>query len=141
MIWMIDGLMFGSLTSAIVGTLTYFSTAEYKNLPSGPWESGNLSWTSIGILFLCVLVGFLVFCMLNALLKEIMRSLGLNYKEEQGLSSFCYQCFGRSITAFRADCLYSLAVPHIAKLVFRPVTTLYYFGVLCFFERYRVYLE
>jgi hypothetical protein len=33
MIWMIDGLMFGSLTSAIVGTLTYFSTAEYKNLP------------------------------------------------------------------------------------------------------------
>jgi iron complex transport system permease protein len=53
---LIVGLMFGSLTSAIVGTLTYFSTAEQlQNLPS--WESGNLSWTSIGILFLCVLVG------------------------------------------------------------------------------------
>jgi hypothetical protein len=30
--------MFGSLTSAIVGTLTYFSTAEQlQNLPFGPW--------------------------------------------------------------------------------------------------------
>jgi iron complex transport system permease protein len=46
---LIVGLMFGSLTSAIVGTLTYFSTAEQlQNLPFGPWESGNLSWTSIG---------------------------------------------------------------------------------------------
>jgi iron complex transport system permease protein len=50
--------MFGSLTSAIVGTLTYFSTAEQlQKFTFGPWESGNLSWTSIGILFLCVLVG------------------------------------------------------------------------------------
>jgi iron complex transport system permease protein len=56
---LIVGLMFGSLTSAIVGTLTYFSTAEQlqKFTFFGPWESGNLSWTSIGILFLCVLVG------------------------------------------------------------------------------------
>jgi iron complex transport system permease protein len=50
----------------------------------------------------------------------------LNYKE-QGLSSFCYQCFGRGITAFCCAFI-GLAVPHIAKLVFRPVTTLYYFG-------------
>jgi iron complex transport system permease protein len=76
---LIVGLMFGSLTSAIVGTLTYFSTAEnnYKNLPSGPWESGNLSWTSIGILFLCVLVGLFLSLFsikpLNALLlRKIM---------------------------------------------------------------------
>jgi iron complex transport system permease protein len=55
---LIVGLMFGSLTSAIVGTLTYFSTAEQlQNLPLVLGESGNLSWTSIGILFLCVLVG------------------------------------------------------------------------------------
>jgi iron complex transport system permease protein len=55
---LIVGLMFGSLTSAIVGTLTYFSTAEQlQKFTFGPWESGNLSWTSIGILFLCVLVG------------------------------------------------------------------------------------
>jgi iron complex transport system permease protein len=50
---LIVGLMFGSLTSAIVGTLTYFSTAEQlQKFTFGPWESGNLSWTS-RILFLC----------------------------------------------------------------------------------------
>jgi iron complex transport system permease protein len=63
---LIVGLMFGSLTSAIVGTLTYFSTAEQlQNLPFGPWESEfilDIHW----ILFLCVLVGlFLVFSVLN----------------------------------------------------------------------------
>jgi iron complex transport system permease protein len=72
------GLMFGSLTSAIVGTLTYFSTAEQlQKFTFGPWESGNLSWTSIGILFLCVLVGLFLSLFsikpLNALL------LGENY--------------------------------------------------------------
>jgi iron complex transport system permease protein len=41
---LIVGLMFGSLTSAIVGTLTYFSTAEQlQKFTFGPGESGNLS--------------------------------------------------------------------------------------------------
>jgi iron complex transport system permease protein len=55
---LIVGLMFGSLTSAIVGTLTYFSTAEQQQKFTfwslGIWE---FILTSIGILFLCVLVG------------------------------------------------------------------------------------
>jgi iron complex transport system permease protein len=44
---LIVGLMFGSLTSAIVEhSLISVLLSNYKNLPSGPWESGNLSWTS-----------------------------------------------------------------------------------------------
>jgi iron complex transport system permease protein len=38
---LIVGLMFGSLTSAIVGTLTYFSTAE--QLQNLPLVLGNLA--------------------------------------------------------------------------------------------------
>lgn len=35
---LIVGLMFGSLTSAIVGSLTYFSSAEnFKSLHFGRW--------------------------------------------------------------------------------------------------------
>jgi iron complex transport system permease protein len=45
---LIVGLMFGSLTSAIVEHSLISVLSNYKNLPSGPWESGNLSWTSIG---------------------------------------------------------------------------------------------
>jgi hypothetical protein len=38
---LIVGLMFGSLTSAIVEhSLISVLLSNYKNLPSGPWESG-----------------------------------------------------------------------------------------------------
>jgi iron complex transport system permease protein len=52
---LIVGLMFGSLTSAIVGTLTYFSTEQLQK-PLVLGESGNLSWTSIEF-YSFVLVG------------------------------------------------------------------------------------
>jgi iron complex transport system permease protein len=64
---LIVGLMFGSLTSAIVGTLTYFSTAEqlqkFTFWSLGIWEFIlDIHW----ILFLCVLVGlFLSLSVLN----------------------------------------------------------------------------
>jgi hypothetical protein len=49
---LIVGLMFGSLTSAIVEhSLISVLLSNYKNLPSGPWESGEFI-PSIGILFL-----------------------------------------------------------------------------------------
>jgi iron complex transport system permease protein len=54
---LIVGLMFGSLTSAIVGTLTYFSTGATTKFTFGPWGIWEFILTSIGILFLCVLVG------------------------------------------------------------------------------------
>jgi iron complex transport system permease protein len=77
---LIVGLMFGSLTSAIVGTLTYFSTEQLQK-PLVLGESGNLSWTSIGILFLCTsgsVLSLFSIKPLNALLlgENYARSLG-----------------------------------------------------------------
>ncbi|WP_291122423.1 iron chelate uptake ABC transporter family permease subunit, partial [Flavobacterium sp. UBA6046] len=59
---LIVGLMFGSLTSAIVGTLTYFSTAEQlqKFTFWSLGNLGNLSWSSIVILSICVAIGLLL---------------------------------------------------------------------------------
>lgn len=125
---LIVGLMFGSLTSAIVGTLTYFSTAEQlqKFTFWSLGNLGNLSWTSIVILFICVLVGLILSLFsikpLNALLlgENYARSLGLNYKRTRLIIIFATSVLAGSITAFAGPIAFiGLAVPHIAKLVFQ----------------------
>jgi iron complex transport system permease protein len=55
----------------------------------------------------------------------------LNYKRTRLIIILLQVFLGDKL--FGSDFI-GLAVPHIAKLVFRPVTTLYYFGVLCFCE-------
>lgn len=125
---LIVGLMFGSLTSAIVGTLTYFSTAEQLQKFTF-WSLGNLGnlpWTSILILFLCVLIGLILSLFsikpLNALLlgENYARSLGLNYKKSRLIIIFATSILAGSITAFAGPIAFiGLAVPHIAKLVFQ----------------------
>jgi iron complex transport system permease protein len=125
---LIVGLMFGSLTSAIVGTLSYFSTAEQlqKFTFWSLGNLGNLSWTSILILFISVLIGLLLSLFsikpLNALLlgENYARSLGLNYKRSQLIIIFATSVLAGSITAFAGPIAFiGLAVPHIAKLVFQ----------------------
>jgi iron complex transport system permease protein len=125
---LIVGLMFGSLTSAIVGTLTYFSTAEQlqKFTFWSLGNLGNLSWTSILILFICVLMGLILSLFsikpLNALLlgENYARSLGLNYKKSRLIIIFATSVLAGSITAFAGPIAFiGLAVPHIAKLVFQ----------------------
>lgn len=125
---LIVGLMFGSLTSAIVGTLTYFSTAEQLQKFTF-WSLGNLGnlpWTSILILFSCVLIGLILSLFsikpLNALLlgENYARSLGLNYKKSRLIIIFATSILAGSITAFAGPIAFiGLAVPHIAKLVFQ----------------------
>ena len=124
---LIVGLMFGSFTSAIVGVLTYYSTAEQLQKYSF-WvlgNLGNLSWTSIGILSVSVFTGLLmaVFSIkpLNALLlgENYAKSLGLNYKKTQLVIIFATSILAGSITAFAGPIAFiGLAVPHIAKLTF-----------------------
>jgi ABC-type Fe3+-siderophore transport system permease subunit len=67
-----------------------------------------------------------------------MRSLGLNYKRTR-LIIILLPVFWQEY-AFAGLIAYRLAVPHIAKLVFRPVTTLYYFEYLLFWSEYHAYL-
>lgn len=125
---LIVGLMFGSLTSAIVGSLTYFSSAEQlqKFTFWSLGNLGNLTWNSIGILTCCVALGVLlsVFSIkpLNALLlgENYARSLGINYKKTKYIILFATSILAGSITAFVGPIAFvGLAVPHIAKLVFQ----------------------
>lgn len=125
---LIVGLMFGSLTNAIVGTLTYFSTAEQlqKFTFWSLGNLGNLSWTSILILLICVLIGLVLSLIsvkpLNTLLlgENYAKSLGLNYKKSRLIIIFATSILAGSITAFAGPIAFiGLAVPHIAKLVFQ----------------------
>ena len=125
---LIVGLMFASLTSAIVGTLTYFSTAEQlqKFTFWSMGNLGNLSWSSIVILSICVTTGLLLSLVsikpLNALLlgENYARSLGMNYKRTRLIIIFTTSILAGSITAYTGPIAFiGLAVPHIAKLVFQ----------------------
>jgi len=125
---LIVGLMFASLTSAIVGTLTYFSTAEQlqKFTFWSLGNLGNLSWSSIEILSICVTIGLLLSLVsikpLNALLlgENYARSLGMNYKRTRLIIILATSILAGSITAFAGPIAFiGLAVPHIAKLVFQ----------------------
>ncbi|MNF24348.1 Hemin transport system permease protein HmuU [compost metagenome] len=125
---LIVGLMFGSFTSAIVGVLTYFSSAEQlqKFTFWSLGNLGNLSWTSILILSVCVGIGLLlsIFSIkpLNALLlgENYASSLGLNFKKARLIIILATSILAGSITAFAGPIAFvGLAVPHIAKLIFK----------------------
>jgi iron complex transport system permease protein len=125
---LIVGLMFGSFASAIVGVLTYFSSAEqlqkYTFWSMG--NIGNLSWNSILILSFSVFIGLFlsIFCIksLNAMLlgENYARSLGINFKKSRLIIIFATSILAGSITAFAGPIAFiGLAVPHIAKIVFQ----------------------
>lgn len=139
---LIVGLMFGSLTGAIVGTLTYFSTAEQlqKFTFWSLGNLGNLSWSSIVILSFCILFGLLLSLFsikpLNALLlgENYARSLGMNYKRTRFIIILATSILAGSITAFAGPIAFiGLAVPHIAKLVFQTSNhTILFWSTLLF---------
>ena len=125
---LIVGLMFGSFTSAIVSVLSYFSTAE-KLQKFTFWSMGsisNLSWQEISILSVLTLIGivlsFTVIKPLNALLlgEKYAQSIGVNYKKTRFLIIVATSILAGSITAFAGPIAFiGLAVPHMAKLLFR----------------------
>lgn len=125
---LIVGLMFGSLTNAVVNTLTYFSTAEQLQKFTF-WSLGNLgnvSWKSILILSVCLFIGLFLSLIsikpLNTLLlgENYARSLGMNYKKTRMIIILTTSILTGSITAFVGPIAFiGLAVPHIAKLVFQ----------------------
>lgn len=125
---LIVGLMFGSLTSAIVSVLTYFSTAEQLQKFTF-WSLGslaNLSWKEIGLLATLTFIGlglsFLVIKPLDALLlgERYATSLGVNFKKTRNIIIVTTSILAGSITAFVGPIAFiGLAVPHMAKLVFQ----------------------
>lgn len=125
---LIVGLMFGSLTSAVVSVLSYFSTAEQLQKFTF-WSLGslaNLSWSEVSLLFIITAIGitlsFLVIKPLDALLlgEKYAKSLGVNFKKTRYIIIFATSILAGSITAFVGPIAFiGLAVPHIAKLLFQ----------------------
>lgn len=124
---LIIGLMFGSLTSAVISILAYFSSAaQLQQFMFWSFGSlGNLSWTEILSLFIIFSIGILLVIFiikpLNGLLigENYARSLGINVKRTRNITLIATSILTGVITAFAGPIAFiGLAVPHIAKLLF-----------------------
>lgn len=124
---LIIGLMFGSVTSAVVAVLSYFSDAEqlqqYIFWSFG--SLGNVSWNGILILGVNCFIGLIIsiFCIkpLNALLlgENYAKSMGLNLKRTTFLIIIATSILAGSITAFAGPIAFvGLAVPHLTRQFF-----------------------
>jgi len=124
---LIIGLMFGSLTAAVISVLAYFSSAsqlqQYLFWSFG--SLGNLSWTEIGALLVVFLIGVLLVTLivkpLNSLLlgENYAKSMGINVKRTRNLTLISTSLLTGVITAFSGPIAFiGLAVPHLTKLLF-----------------------
>lgn len=123
---LIIGLMFASLTAAIVSVLAYFSPAsqlqQYVFWSYG--SLGDLSWEEVLILGLFWIVGILIAVgsikNLNSLLlgEEYARSLGTNIKKNRFMIIIATSLLAGSITAFAGPIAFvGLAVPHLIRQI------------------------
>lgn len=124
---LIIGLMFGSITAAIVSVLSYFTNAE-KLQQYVYWSFGsvgNLSWAQLGLLFgiivLGVVLGILSIKPLNALLlgENYAQSLGTNLKKSRYAIIVATGLLAGGVTAFAGPIAFiGLAVPHLTRQIF-----------------------
>jgi len=123
---LIIGLMFGSLTGAIVSVLSYFSRAEALQ-QFVFWSFGglgHLSWTGVIILLVSVIIGLVVTIAslksMNALLlgPQYAQSLGISLKKSTFLMVLATSILAGSITAFAGPIAFiGLAVPHLVRQI------------------------
>ncbi|SHK30036.1 iron complex transport system permease protein [Maribacter aquivivus] len=124
---LIIGLMFGSITAAIVSVLSYFSKAE-KLQQYIFWSFGslgNLSWVQLLIVALCTIIGIFLSIIsikpLNAFLlgENYAKSLGIGLQKSRYIIIIATGLLAGSITAFAGPIAFvGLAVPHITKQLF-----------------------
>lgn len=124
---LIIGLMFGSLTSAVISVLAYFSEAaqiqQYLFWSFG--SLGNLSWNEISIFLIIYSIGLLatltIIKPLNSFLlgENYAKSLGINIKKSRIIILLITSLLTGVITAFSGPIAFvGLAVPHIARMFF-----------------------
>jgi len=124
---LIIGLMFGSLTSAIISVLAYFSEAaqiqQYLFWSFG--SLGNLSWNEISVFAVIYIIGIVgtifVIKPLNSFLlgENYAKSLGINIKKSRNIILLVTSLLTGVITAFSGPIAFiGLAVPHIARMLF-----------------------
>ena len=123
---LIIGLMFASLTSAVVSVLSYFSPAsqlqQYVFWSFG--SVGNLGWNEVGVLSLFWVLGTLIAisCIknLNSLLlgEQYAKSLGMSINRNRALLIISTSLLAGRITAFAGPIAFvGLAVPHLIRQV------------------------
>lgn len=125
---LIIGLMFGTVTSAIISVLTFFSNADkiQQFVFWGFGSLGNLSWNEILVFFTIYIIAILnliyIIKPLNSLLigENYAKSLGINIKKNRNIILLITSLLTGVITAFAGPIAFiGLAVPHITKLVFK----------------------
>ncbi|HLV46559.1 MAG TPA: iron ABC transporter permease [Flavobacterium sp.] len=125
---LIVGLMFSSFSGALVGVLSYFSTAEdLKRFTF--WAMGSLSnhsWQDIFILFITTLVGLAICLVLTKSLNTLMlgetyaQTIGVNIKKTRYQIIIATGILTGSVTAFVGPIAFiGLAVPHISRIIFK----------------------
>lgn len=124
---LIIGLMFGSITAAVVSVLSYFSNAE-KLQQYVFWTFGSLgdvSWMQILILAITLGIGIALSVAsiksLNGYLlgENYAQSLGINLKKSRFLIIIATGILAGSITAFTGPIAFiGLAVPHFTRQIF-----------------------
>ncbi len=121
---LIIGLMFGSLTGAVVAVLSYFSDAQqlqqYIFWSFG--SLGNQTWQGVAIISLCFFIGLLLSMYsaksLNALLlgENYAKSMGLKIKKSMLVIILATSILAGGITAFVGPIAFiGLAVPHLTR--------------------------
>lgn len=125
---LIIGLMFGSLTAAVISVLSYFSSADQlqRFIFWGFGNLGNLSWSELLLFFIVFLLALVMVITiikpLNSLLlgENYAQSLGMNLKKTRNITLIATGLLTGVITAFSGPIAFvGLAVPHLTKLVFK----------------------
>ncbi|WP_339837771.1 iron ABC transporter permease [uncultured Maribacter sp.] len=124
---LIIGLMFGSITAAIVSVLSYFTKAE-KLQQYIFWSFGslgNLSWKQLAIVAICTILGILLSILsiksLNAFLlgENYAKSLGVRLQKSRYTIIVATGLLAGCITAFAGPIAFvGLAVPHVTRQLF-----------------------
>lgn len=125
---LIVGLMFGTVSAAIISVLTYFSQAEQiqQYVFWGFGSLGNLSWNELSVFAIVFLLGILgivkIIKPLNSFLlgENYSKSLGINIKKSRNIILVITSLLTGVITAFSGPIAFiGLAVPHITKMIFK----------------------
>jgi iron complex transport system permease protein len=127
---LIIGLMFGSITAAIVSVLAYFSDAEQlqRFIFWSYGSVGSLSWSQVLLLTSIVFIGLLISILslknLNAFLlgENYARSLGVALKKSRLMIIIATGLLAGGITAFAGPIAFvGLAVPHLTRQLFKTM--------------------
>ncbi|MGB5319203.1 FecCD family ABC transporter permease [Eudoraea sp.] len=124
---LIIGLMFGSISAAVVSVLSYFTDAEqlqqYIYWAFG--SVGNLSWSQLALLTTFIGLGVVISIgsikSLNALLlgENYAQSLGVPVKKIRYLLIIATGLLAGAVTAFAGPIAFiGLAVPHLTRQIF-----------------------